>query len=36
MTLDKSQGDYEDMLDDKALDAMSELITTINSKIKSK
>lgn len=31
--LDKLQGDYEAVLDDETLDAMSELIMTINSKI---
>lgn len=32
-SLDKLQNDYEAVLDDEALDAMTQLITTINSKL---
>jgi len=32
-TLDKLQNDYEGVLDDETLDAMSELIMTVNSKL---
>jgi len=31
--LDKLQNDYEAVLDDETLDAMSELIMTVNSKL---